>query len=152
MAYRVDSDGGGRSAGTSSDQLNRTVAYIFGAVYLLVGILGFFGHKAGEKFAGKTGHSLLGFEVNGLHNVVHLIIGALLVAAAASGWRAARSANMTIGVIYLLLGIVGFFIVNSAINVVALNTADHFLHLVSGAILAGVAFSGRTRTATADRV
>lgn len=153
MAYRVgDSDAGGRVDGDSSDRLNRMVAGIFGVVYLLVGLLGFFISKAtGEKFAGKIGHSLLGFQVNTLHNIVHLLIGAALVAAAAAGFRVARQANLTVGVVYLALGILGFFIVNTAINIVALNAADHFLHLVSGAILAGVALSGRKRTAV-DRV
>ncbi len=151
MAYRGDSDAGGRVDGDSSDRLNRMVAGIFGAVYLLVGLLGFFGNRAGETFAGRTGHSLFGFQVNGLHNIVHLAIGAALLAAAAAGWRAARSANLTVGVVYLALGILGFFITNTAINIVALNTADHFLHLLSGAVLTAVALSGRKRTAV-DRV
>ncbi len=151
MTYRADSDAGGRVDGDSSDRLNRMVAGIFGAVYLLVGLLGFFGHRAGEKFAGRIGHSLFGFQVNGLHNIVHLAIGAALLAAAAAGWRAARSANLTVGVVYVALGILGFFITNTAINIVALNTADHFLHLLSGAVLTAVALSGRKRTAV-DRV
>jgi len=153
MAYRVgDSDAGGRAVGDSSDRLNRMVAGIFGAVYLLVGLLGFFGDKAaGEKFAGKLGHPVFGFQVNGVHNIVHLLVAAVLLAAAAAGYRAARQGNLTVGVFYLALGVLGFFIKGTAINIFALNTADHFLHLVSGAILAGVALSGRKRTAV-DRV
>lgn len=153
MAHRVgDSDAGGRVEGASSDRLNRMVAGIFGAVYLLVGLLGFFGHKAtDEKFAGKIGHSLFGFQVNSLHNIVHLLIGAALLAAAAAGFRMARQANLTVGVVYVALGILGFFIKSTAINIIALNTADHFLHLISGALLTAVALSGRKRTAV-DRV
>jgi hypothetical protein len=148
MAYRVgDADAGGRVDGNDSDRLNRMVAGAFGAVYLLVGLLGFFGHKDGEDFAGREGHSLLGFQVNNLHNIVHLAIGAALLAAAAAGWRAARSANLTVGVVYLALGIIGFFIQKTDVNIVALNVNDHFLHLISGAILTAVALSGRKRTA-----
>lgn len=153
MAYRVgDSDAGGRVDGDSSDRLNRMVGGIFGVVYLLVGLLGFITSKApGEKFAGEIGHSVLGFDVNGLHNIVHLVIGAALLAAAVAGFRTARQANLTVGVVYLALGILGFFINDTAIDVIGLNTADHFLHLVSGALLAAVALSGRKRTAV-DRV
>lgn len=148
MAYRVgDSDAGGRVDADDSDRLNRTVAGVFGAVYLLVGLLGFFGRDSGEEFAGRDGHSLLGFTVNNMANIVHLAIGAALLAAAAAGWKAARSANLTVGVVYLALGIIGFFIQNTDVNILALNTADHFLHLVSGAILTAVALSGRKRTA-----
>ncbi len=148
MAYRVgDADAGGRVDGNDSDRLNRMVAGAFGAVYLLVGLLGFFGHKDGEEFAGRDGHSLLGFTLNNLSNIVHLAIGAALLAAAAAGWKAARSANLTIGVVYLALGIIGFFIVNTDVNILALNTPVHFLHLVSGALLTAVALSGRKRTA-----
>lgn len=148
MAYRVgDSDTGGRVDGDDSDKLNRTVAGVFGAAYLLVGLLGFFGHKSGEEFAGRDGHSLLGLTLNNLSNIVHLAIGAALLAAAAAGWRAARSANLTVGVVYLALGVIGFFIANTDVNILALNTPVHFLHLVSGAILTAVALSGRKRTA-----
>lgn len=148
MAYRVgDADAGGRVDGNDSDRLNRMVAGAFGAVYLLVGLLGFFGHKDGEEFAGRDGHSLLGLTLNNLSNIVHLAIGAALLAAAAAGWKAARSANLTIGVVYLALGVIGFFIVNTDVNILALNTPVHFLHLVSGALLTAVALSGRRRTA-----
>ncbi len=82
---------------------------------------------------------------------MHLAIGAALLAAAAAGWKAARSANLTVGVVYLALGILGFFIQNTDVNILALNTADHLLHLVSGALLTAVALSGRKRTAV-DRV
>ena len=63
---------------------NRIVATVFGAVYALVGLLGFF-WTAGVPFAGPGNGSsnlILGiFEVNPLHNVAHLLIGiALLIA------------------------------------------------------------------------
>lgn len=152
MAYRVgDSDAGGRVDGDSSDRLNRMVAGIFGAAYVLAGLLGFFGKKDNEDFAGREGHSLLGLQVNGLHNIVHILIGAALIAAAAAGFRAARQANLTIGVVYLALGVIGLFILNNTINIVALNGPDNIFHLISGALLTGVALTGRKRTAV-DRV
>ncbi len=116
---------------------NRLVATIFGAVYLLVGVLGLF--VAGGNFAGQEGGLLLGvFQVNHLHNIAHLIIGAVLLAAGLRSTPAAKRANTTIGAVYLLLGILGFFIADTAANILALNTADHFLHLASAIVLLGV--------------
>ena len=51
------------------------VTAVLGAVYLLVGVAGFF-VTGGVGVADTEGGKLLGlFEVNPLHNVVHLSIG-----------------------------------------------------------------------------
>jgi hypothetical protein len=64
---------------------NVVVGYVFGTVYLLVGLLGFT-VSGGHDSAGMDGGTLLGlFMVNPLHNVAHLLIGALLVLAATRG-------------------------------------------------------------------
>jgi hypothetical protein len=124
---------------------NRLVATIFGAVYLLVGLLGF-AFTGGVGFVATRGGLILGiFEVNPLHNVAHLLIGAALLIAGLTRMAAARAVNITVGAVYLLLGIVGFFLVGSAANILALNTPDHFLHLVSAIVLLGVGL-GAERT------
>ncbi|PVE73685.1 DUF4383 domain-containing protein [Microbacterium testaceum] len=121
-----------------SSSPNRLVATIFGAVYLLVGLLGF-AVTGGVGFISDQGGLLLGiFEVNPLHNVAHLLIGAALLVAGLANARAAKGVNTTVGAVYLLLGIVGFFLVGTAANILALNTADHFLHLASAVVLLGV--------------
>jgi hypothetical protein len=121
---------------------NRLVAYVFGAVYLLVGLVGF---AVNRDFGNKnTNDKLLGlFEINGLHNVVHILIGVALLAAAQAGYRAARSMNMAIGAVYLVVGIIGLFIANdtSSANILSLNAADNALHLASALVLLGVALS-----------
>jgi hypothetical protein len=132
---------------------NRIVATIFGAVYILVGLLGF-AVTGGVGFIATEGGLLLGiFEVNPLHNIAHLLIGAALLIAGLWSVSAAKGVNVTIGAVYLLLGIVGFFIAESALNILALNTADHFLHLASALVLLGVGLGAergvRTRHATA---
>ncbi|NQX12726.1 DUF4383 domain-containing protein [Microbacteriaceae bacterium VKM Ac-2855] len=117
---------------------NRLLATLFGAVYIVVGLLGFV-VTGGVSFLATQGGLLLGiFEVNPLHNVAHLLIGAALLIAGVSTVSAAKSVNTVVGAAYLLLGIVGFFLVNTAANVLALNTADHFLHLASAIVLLGV--------------
>ncbi|MBG6059122.1 MULTISPECIES: DUF4383 domain-containing protein [unclassified Cryobacterium] len=116
---------------------NRLVATVFGAVYLLVGLLGF-AVTGGISFIATEGGLLLGlFAVNPLHNVAHLLIGAALLIAGLASVPAAKAVNTTIGAVYLLLGIVGFFIASTALNILALNTPDHFLHLASAIVLLG---------------
>ncbi|HEY9324051.1 MAG TPA: DUF4383 domain-containing protein [Agromyces sp.] len=130
---------------------NRIVATVFGAVYLLVGLLGF-AVTGGVGFFATEGGLLLGvFAVNPFHNVAHLLIGAALLIGGIVSATAAKAVNATVGAAYLLLGIVGFFLAGTAANILALNTADHFLHLASAIVLLGVALgferSGRVATA-----
>jgi hypothetical protein len=117
---------------------NRLLATVFGVVYLVVGLLGF-AVTGGVSFLATEGNLLLGlFAVNPLHNIAHLLIGAALLIAGLSNVAAARTVNTVVGAVYLLLGIVGFFLVGTALNILALNTADHFLHLASAIVLLGV--------------
>jgi hypothetical protein len=136
--------------------LNRIVATVFGAVYVLVGLLGF-AVTGGVGFIATEGELLLGiFAVNPLHNIAHLLIGAALLIAGLANVKAAKTVNTIVGAAYLLLGVVGFFLAGTAANILALNTADHFLHLASALVLLGVGLgadravsTGSTRSATA---
>jgi hypothetical protein len=95
---------------------------------------------------GTTGGALLGlFQVNVLHNLVHLAIGTVMIAAALRGDRAARSVNRVFGVLYLVLFAAGLFLVGTPLNLVALNGGDNILHLVLGVVLAGVGFGADRR-------
>jgi hypothetical protein len=119
---------------------NRMLGVIFGAVYLLIGIIGFF-ITSGTGFVSTQGPLLIGlFEVNPLHNVAHLVIGAALLIAGLSGIRPAKGVNTTIGAVYLLLGILGLFISagNNPINILAINSADNVLHFASAVVLLAV--------------
>ena len=132
------------SARTGGRSVNSTVAAVFGAVYVLVGLAGFF---VSETFAATDDETLLGFEVNHLHNLVHLLIGLALLAASRRT-ESARRLNLLVGGSYLLLGVLGWFVQETAVNVIALNEADHLLHLASGAVLAAVALGADTRART----
>ncbi|WP_349899171.1 DUF4383 domain-containing protein [Parafrigoribacterium soli] len=130
---------------------NRMLATIFGAVYLLIGLLGF-AVTGGVGFIATKGGLLLGlFEVNPLHNVAHLVIGAALLIAGLSSIRASRTVNSVVGAVYLLLGIVGLFILDSPVNILAINGWDNVLHFASAIILLGVGLGADKglRTATA---
>ena len=138
------------TTGRLQDSPNRLLAAIFGVVYLLVGVLGFF-YTGFEDFVGtNTDEKILGiFEVNPLHNIVHLGIGAVLLAASKTV-ASAKGANMFVGAVYLLVGIVGLFILDSDANILSLNGADNVLHLGSALVLLGVALSQDKDTARGD--
>jgi hypothetical protein len=118
---------------------NRLLGVIFGAVYLLVGILGFF-VTGGVEFFGTEGNLLLGiFMVNPFHNIVHLLIGAALLIGGLSSVSAAKATNTTIGAAYLLVGLIGLFIAgDNPANILALNAADNVLHFASAILLLAV--------------
>lgn len=101
-------------------------ALVFGAVYVLIGILGFIGPLT-------PGGKLLGiFGINALHNVVHLAIGALFLWGSTSATMA-KTMNLVIGIVYLLVGVLG--LLNVLVPTLINNTAaDTGLHLVTGAL------------------
>jgi hypothetical protein len=119
---------------------NRLIATVFGAIYLLVGVLGFF-VTAGVEFFATEGNALIIFEVNPLHNIIHLAIGAALLSAGMKSVSAAKGVNTTVGAVYLLVGVLGLFLVGTSLNIIALNGADNVLHLASAVLLLGVGLS-----------
>ncbi|MFM9877612.1 MAG: DUF4383 domain-containing protein [Rhodoglobus sp.] len=130
---------------------NRLLGIVFGAVYILIGLLGFT-VSSGVDFLATEGGLLLGiFQVNPLHNVAHILIGAALLIAGLSGVRAARATNSVVGAAYLLLGFAGLFLIGTALNILALNAADNVLHLGSAVILLAVGLGAdrRSKVATA---
>ncbi|HEY8699744.1 MAG TPA: DUF4383 domain-containing protein [Arthrobacter sp.] len=127
---------------------------VVGAVFLLVGILGFVPGITGNYdqlgFAGHHSEAmLLGlFQVSALHNIVHLLFGVagLALARSAAGSRAFLLYG---GIIYLVLFVYGLVVPeDSAGNFVPLNSFDNILHLLLGIgmiALAVVLTRGRAR-------
>src|SRR3954466_6921190 len=112
----------------------QSIASVVGAVFLLVGILGFIPgittHYGDLSFAGHgSGAKLLGlFLVSILHNIVHLLFGVVGIALAKTA-DGARSFLVGGGVVYLalwLLGIIG------AGGWIPVNTAAHRLPVRPG--------------------
>ncbi|MEV4331241.1 DUF4383 domain-containing protein [Streptomyces sp. NPDC049597] len=127
-------------------------AMLVGAVFLLVGILGFVPGVTTDydtmKFAAHDSEAklLALFQVSILHNIVHLLFG---VAGLAMARTAATARTFLIGggLVYLVLWIYGLIIDHdSAANFVPLNTADNWLHLALGAgmIALGLLLTRRT--------
>jgi len=99
-------------------------AKILGVVLVLVGLFGFF-----------TGDMLLWFGVNPVHNVVHVLTGLILLwAGFGTGGVHAKMTNIVFGIVYLLVAIVGFVNVAALVDLLALNAADNWLHLLIGVV------------------
>ncbi len=133
------------STRNDAEKLAKTIAATVGAVFLLVGILGFIpgvtaDHDTMEFANHHSDAKLLGiFEVSVLHNIVHLLFGVAGLAAA----RVARHVPTYLfasAAIYLVLTIYGVLIdKDSSANFVPVNSADNWLHL---ALAAGMAALG----------
>jgi hypothetical protein len=123
----------------------RTMARVFGVVFLLVGILGFVPGitqmhdtnvhpDTGDLVVGGPGHGmLLGiFHVNLLHNLVHILFGIWgLVAAGSLG--NSRVYFKGVGVIYAVLAVLGLIRAGNIWNtfgLVPIHGADVVLHAI----------------------
>ena len=113
-------------------------AQVVGAVFLLVGILGFIpGITSNFGAMGMAGHTsgalLLGvFQVSVLHNIVHLLFGVAGLLLARTPAQA-KSFLLYGGIIYLILWLYGLIInLNTPANFVPVNTADNWLHFLLG--------------------
>jgi hypothetical protein len=115
----------------------KTVASLVGVVFILVGIVGFI----------PGAHTLLNAHLSPAHNVVHLVSGAVSLYFGTKGTLgAARTFCLIFGIVYGLLGIVGFFagkpgdfmgmhdtrLLSVLPGTLELGTMDHVIHIVIG--------------------
>ena len=129
----------------------QVVALLAGAVFLLVGVLGFVPGITTSyselSLAGRQSEAqLLGlFQISVLHNLVHALFGVagLLAARTVGG---ARGFLLGAGAIYLVLTVYGLVIGHdSPANFVPVNAADNLLHLGLGVGMLAAGFVlGRT--------
>ena len=127
---------------------NRIVALVIGIVFVLIGLAGFL--VSSSMAVGN----LLGFDVDLVHNLVHLITGIVALAAVYTGWS--RRFNQIFGIIYILVGLAGLiypalYSNGLLMGMMHVNAADHVLHLVVGIVAAAVGFFVADYPATATR-
>lgn len=152
MAYDSTNHTGYGDAGAAKTV--RTAAGAVGAVFLLVGVLGFIPgitqNYSDLEFAGHhSGATLLGlFQVSILHNIVHLLFGVAGLAMAKNA-KSATTYLLGGGAIYLVLAVYGVLVgPKSAANFVPVNGADDLLHLVLGIGMIGLGMIGRKALAS----
>ncbi|HVL31050.1 MAG TPA: DUF4383 domain-containing protein [Solirubrobacteraceae bacterium] len=122
---------------------------VLGTVLVLVGILGFLVEPSfGVGDSAERGTLIL-FDINGWHNLVHLLSGVVGLAMAGTAAKA-RLFAIGYGVVYIVVTLLGFVVGDGGLllSLIPINTADNLLHLaiaVSGIAvgLASPASAGR---------
>ena len=125
----------------------KKVAFIFGVIFLLIGILGFI---PGATTANADGmHLLLGlFMVDATHNVIHITSGVVALLAASSE-RYAKWYLQIFGLVYALVALIGFVQGDTVLGLFMVNPADNWLHTVLALGLLGTGFGINSSTAVA---
>jgi hypothetical protein len=114
---------------------------IFGATLLLVGIIGFFADAGFDVGTDIDGDKLLGiFEVSGIHNLIHIASGALLLAASPRR-GSARLVALGFGAVYLLVAIIGLIQGDTVLGIIPVNGADNILHVLISLLGIGAALA-----------
>jgi len=97
---------------------------VLGVVLALVGVLGFVPGVVMDNM-------LLGiFAVDTIHNIVHLASGVLAILFAMRGEGQAKLFAKVFGVVYGLVAVLGFVASDLLMSIMAVNMADHVLHVV----------------------
>lgn len=128
-------------------------AGVVGAILLVAGLIGLAVDTSFHTGGHLDGHRLLGLEVNGWHNVVHIASGLLLLIGLGSN-RRARSVCKLFGLTYLVVTIVGLADGSDIFGLFPVNPADNVLHavLALGALWAARRSKDKRDVLTRDRV
>lgn len=129
----------------------KRITMLFGAVFVVIGVLGFTVPGGMQMGDAANAPRLLGmFPVNLLHNVVHIAIGAWGLAAG----RAYASAVVyckLVGFVYLALAVLGF-VVPTTFGLIPIGDNDIWLHCLLGVVLIAVGFMAKEESAAAAAV
>ena len=147
----ADLPGAGHRGMTWPQQL----ALAFGVIYTLIGIIGFFITGFGDFFGnvnGATMHHderLLGFMINPMHNLVHVLIGVAGIALSRT-LKGARTYGWLLAVGYGAAFVYGLIAINKDWDFLNLNWADNILHLLTAAVGLVIAL-GKVKTVATGR-
>ena len=128
-------------------------AAIVGVVLFAAGSIGFAVDSAFDTGSDVMGDKLLGLEVNGWHNLVHIATGLLLLIGCGSR-SGARAVCRIFGIAYLVVTIAGIAGGNDAFGLIPINPPDDVLHalLAVGALIASHLSKERRDALARDRV
>ncbi|MBS4095515.1 MAG: DUF4383 domain-containing protein [Sulfuricella sp.] len=114
----------------------KRISIIFGAVFLLVGVLGFVPGVTAMVPEGGHGHLLGIFAVDPVHNLVHVLTGGVAIGAGLASEVASHAFFKVFGIVYALVALLGFGYGNAPLffGVMANNLPDAVLHSVIAAV------------------
>lgn len=134
------------AAGPRAATAERTPAQwyclLIGAVLLLVGIVGFFVDSGFDTGSGIQGDELIVFEVNGIHNLIHIASGLVLLAAAGKA-ASAKAVATAFGVVYGLVAVIGLIDGETVLGLIPVNAADNVLHIAIALVGIAAGLSSR---------
>ena len=116
-----------------------------GLSLLAAGIVGFFVDASFETGSSLSRGELIVFDVNGWHNLVHLLTGLLLVLAAPQA-SSARAVALVFGLTYAVVSLIGLIDGRDIFGLLPINAADTVLHLALSVlgVLAALVSGNRT--------
>lgn len=143
--------------------MQRNCALALGIIFLLLGIAGFIpgfvslppeGLQAGgipldaDNFYTKGfGFLFAAFPTNLMHNLVHLLVGALGIASATTG--KARLYNKAFAVSYILIAVMGLVpLAKTTFGIMPIFGNNIWLNALSGTIAGYYGFLGKDQTST----
>ncbi len=113
---------------------------LIGASYVAVGIVGFFITGFDNFFGNENGvpahhvdENLLGFMINPMHNVVHILIGAVGLALSRT-LAGARTYGWLLAVGYGAAFIYGLLAIGKEWDFLSINGADNVLHIATALV------------------
>jgi hypothetical protein len=114
----------------------RLYATLVGGTLVVAGIIGFFYSSSFNTQAADVDNVFGILAVNGWHNVVHILTGALGLLAAG---YAARTYALGLGAVYLVVAAWGFIVGDGdfILGFIPVNTEDNVLHLILGLLGVG---------------
>ncbi|GAA0540635.1 hypothetical protein GCM10011581_38150 [Saccharopolyspora subtropica] len=118
----------------------RVAAAIFGACLIVFGALGLANRV---PLFTTSGIDILGLSSNGLLAVVSVVVGAVLIGAAAWGGAVSSSTTAAVGVLFFLSGLINLGLLNTPWNVFAFKLQNVVFSLVAGLVLMFFGFYGR---------
>lgn len=111
--------------------LVKTVTLVLGIVLIAIGAIGF------------VNNPVLGlFEVDTIHNLVHLLSGIIAVIAYASGESYSRLFLIIFGIVYGAVAVLGFIDGSSILGLFTINSNDNYLHTAIALVCLAVGFGG----------
>lgn len=128
----------------------KTFGYSFGVLYILLSLVGFGVTGFMEWLEADVEYHLVIFRMNAFQNLVHMLLGIALMAGAAGTETTARRVAVVSGLVFLVLGIWGFYAVGQPWNVMATNEAVSTLHLATALIALIAAGVSQPGSATAE--
>jgi Domain of unknown function (DUF4383) len=115
-------------------------AALFGAALIVFGSLGLTHQLA---FLSTHGHQVLWLSSNGLLSTISLVVGAVLITAAAIGGPVSSTVTSTVGALFLVSGLANLAVLDTGLNLLAFKIQNVLFSLVAGMLMLFVGLYGR---------